>query len=82
VFLIYTLENARPLLGLVLIVLIAWFLSKNKRRFPVRLAVGAIAVQAVLVVALFAIPNSQAVDRTKKGQFRGSTTAGGARDRP
>jgi CNT family concentrative nucleoside transporter len=61
VFLIYTLENARPLLGLVLIVLIAWLFSENKRRFPFLLALGAIAVQAVLVVALFAIPNSQAV---------------------
>ncbi|HVZ99258.1 MAG TPA: nucleoside transporter C-terminal domain-containing protein [Caulobacterales bacterium] len=58
---VYTLENARSLLGLVLILLISWLFSENKRRFPVLLTLGALAVQAGLVLALFAIPNSRAV---------------------
>jgi CNT family concentrative nucleoside transporter len=35
--------------------------SENKQRFPFLLTMGALAVQAGLVLALFAIPNSQAV---------------------
>jgi concentrative nucleoside transporter, CNT family len=57
----YSLENARSLLGVVLIILIAWLLSEDKRRFPLLLTAGALAVQAGLVLALFAIPNSRAV---------------------
>jgi len=59
--LIYSLENARGLLGVVLIVLIAWLVSENKRKFPVFLLLGALFVQAGLVLLLFAIPNSQSV---------------------
>ena len=57
----YTLENARSLIAVVLIILICWLLSENKRRFPFFLTIGAVAVQAGLVLLLFAIPNSQAV---------------------
>jgi CNT family concentrative nucleoside transporter len=41
--------------------LVVWLFSENKRRFPILLAIGALAVQVGLVLALFAIPNSQAV---------------------
>jgi len=58
--LIYTLENARPLAALVLIVLIAWIFSENRRRFPFLLTIGALGVQAAFVLLLFALPNSQA----------------------
>lgn len=58
---IYTLENARSLLAVLAIILVAWLFSENKRRFPFFTALGAIAVQAALVLALFAIPNSQNV---------------------
>jgi CNT family concentrative nucleoside transporter len=57
----YSLENGRSLLAVVLIIFIAWLFSENKRRFPFFLTIGALAVQAGLVLLLFAIPNSQAV---------------------
>jgi concentrative nucleoside transporter, CNT family len=56
----YTLDNARSLIAIALIILVAWLFSENKRRFPFLLTLGALAVQAGLVFALFAIPNSQA----------------------
>lgn len=49
------------MLAVVLIILIAWLFSENKRRFPFLLMLGSLAVQAGLVLLLFAIPNSQAV---------------------
>lgn len=49
-------ENAQSLLGIVLIVGLCWAISENRRRFPWRLAFGAIALQAVLVAALFGLP--------------------------
>jgi CNT family concentrative nucleoside transporter len=59
--LIYTFENARSLIAIALIIVIAWLFSENKRRFPFFLTLGALAVQAGLVLLLFAIPNSHAV---------------------
>jgi len=53
--------NLQSLAGLVVIVAACWLMSENRRRFPWRLALGAIAVQAALVLALFAIPGSQVV---------------------
>ncbi|WP_029417976.1 NupC/NupG family nucleoside CNT transporter [Brevundimonas bacteroides] len=53
--------NLQSLVGLVVIVAACWLLSENKRRFPWRLTLGAIAVQAALILALFAIPGSQGV---------------------
>ena len=52
----FGLENAQSLLGLALILALCWAISENRRRFPWKLAVGAIAVQAVLVLALFGLP--------------------------
>ncbi len=57
----YSLENARGLLGIAAIIFVSWLLSENRRKFPVGLTIGALAVQAGLVLALFAIPNSRAV---------------------
>ena len=57
----FTTLNAQALTGIVAVIAICWLLSENKRRFPWRLAIGAVAVQAALVLALFAIPGSQAV---------------------
>lgn len=51
--------NLQSLLGLLVIIVACWLLSENKKRFPFRLAVGALIVQAALVLALFAIPGSQ-----------------------
>ncbi len=57
----YSIDNARSLIAVAVIILIAWLFSENKRRFPFLLTIGALAVQAGLVLLLFAIPNSQAV---------------------
>jgi CNT family concentrative nucleoside transporter len=57
----YSLENARPLLAVVVIIALSWLLSEQKRRFPWLMTLGGLAVQAGLVLLLFAIPNSQAV---------------------
>lgn len=57
----FSVLNLQSLLGLLAIVAACWLLSENKRRFPWRLTVGAIAVQAALILALFAIPGSQGV---------------------
>jgi CNT family concentrative nucleoside transporter len=59
--LVYTLDNARPILAVVAIIALCWLLSEKKRQFPLLLVLGGVAVQAGLVLALFAIPNSQAV---------------------
>ncbi len=72
---IYSLENAQGLVGIALIILIAWALSENRRKFPWRLVVGALAVQAGLVLALFAIPNSQGVLAAITGAVDGLSAA-------
>jgi len=54
----YGLENVQSLVGIVVILLFCWGLSENRRKFPVRLAIGAITIQVVLILALFAIPQS------------------------
>lgn len=55
----YDLDNARPLLGVVLILALCWVLSEDRKRFPWLMTAGALAVQAGLVLLLFAIPNSK-----------------------
>lgn len=57
----FSLLNLQSLLGLVVIVAVCWAISENRRAFPWRLALGAVAAQAALVLALFAIPGSQGV---------------------
>lgn len=56
----YNIENARGLIGLLVVVLIAWLFSENRRRFPVWMTIGAILIQAAFVLLLFALPNAQA----------------------
>jgi CNT family concentrative nucleoside transporter len=67
--------NLQSLAGLFAIVLACWLLSENKRRFPWRLTLGAIAVQALLVLALFAIPGSQNVLAAVTGAVDGLALA-------
>ncbi len=57
-FLSYSFDNARSLVGVALIILIAWIFSEDRRRFPVLLTAGALAAQAGLVLLLFAVPAS------------------------
>jgi CNT family concentrative nucleoside transporter len=54
-------ENAQSLVGLGLTLLVCWALSENRRAFPWRLALGAVALQVVLVLMLFGLPGAQAV---------------------
>ena len=57
----FSLLNLQSLLGLAVIVGGCWALSENRKRFPWRLAIGAILLQAALILATFAIPGSQVV---------------------
>ena len=57
----FSLLNLQSLLGLVVIVAACWGLSENRKVFPWRLTLGAIAVQAVLIFVTFAVPGSQVV---------------------
>lgn len=57
----FTLLNLQSLFGLVVIIALCWAVSENRKVFPWRLAIGAVAVQAALVLATFAIPGSQVV---------------------
>lgn len=57
----YSFDNARSLLAVLGIMALVWLLSEDRKRFPFLLTLGALGVQVGLVLALFAIPNSQAV---------------------
>ncbi|WP_242913871.1 NupC/NupG family nucleoside CNT transporter [Brevundimonas pishanensis] len=57
----FNLLNLQSLLGLAVIVGGCWAISENRKRFPWRLAIGAILLQAALILATFAIPGSQVV---------------------
>ena len=52
----FRVENAQSLVGIALTIGLCWAISENRRRFPWKLALGAIVVQAILVVALFGLP--------------------------
>jgi CNT family concentrative nucleoside transporter len=71
----FSLLNLQSLLGLVVIVAACWGISENRRAFPWRLTIGAILVQAGLVLALFAIPGSQAVLAAVTGAVDGLARA-------
>ncbi|MGV3580114.1 NupC/NupG family nucleoside CNT transporter [Brevundimonas sp.] len=71
----FSLLNLQSLLGLVVIVAACWGLSENKRAFPWRLTLGAIGVQALLVLGLFAIPGSQNVLAAITGAVDGLAVA-------
>lgn len=57
----FSLLNLQSLLGILAVITACWALSENRRAFPWKLALGAVGVQALLVLALFAIPGSQAL---------------------
>jgi CNT family concentrative nucleoside transporter len=54
-------ENAQSLVGVVATIGICWALSERRAAFPWRLAIGAVAAQAALVVLLFGVPAARAV---------------------
>ena len=69
-----SLLNLQSLLGLAVIVAACWGLSENRKAFPWRLTLGAIAVQAGLVLALFN-PASQTVLEGVNNAVGGLTVA-------
>ena len=75
----FSLQNAQSLVGVAVILLLCWAISENRRRFPWKLAIGAIAVQAILVLALFGLPALRAGLQSVGGAVDGlasSTQAG------
>ncbi len=75
----FTLLNAQALVGVVLVPALGWLISEDRRRFPWKLAVGAVAVQAALVLLLFAVPGSRVVLAAITGVvdgLAGATTSG------
>lgn len=59
----YGPENLQSLLGVATILFVCWLLSENKKRFPIFLTLGAIAVQVGLILTLFTLPVSGPVLR-------------------
>ncbi len=49
-------DNGRALLGIALIVAIAWLFSENRKAFPWKIVLGAILMQFVFTGILFGIP--------------------------
>ena len=75
----FGLENAQSLVGVCVTMGICWALSEKRSAFPWKLAIGAIAVQAGLVLLLFGVPAARAVlagAGTVVDGLAGSTQAG------
>lgn len=68
-------DNGRAIIGALLIVALCWGLSENRKVFPWRLALGAMAVQAVLVLLLFGLPAAQGVLTAINGAVDGLAAA-------
>ncbi len=49
-------DNARALLGILAIFVIAWGISENRKAFPFKIAIGAVALQFVFAFLLFGVP--------------------------
>jgi concentrative nucleoside transporter, CNT family len=75
----FGIENAQSLIGLAATLALCWAMSEDRRRFPWRLALGAIAIQVGLVLLLFGIPPARSVLQAMGGAVDGlgaSTQAG------
>ncbi len=49
-------DNARALIGIVLIFGLAWLMSENRKAFPWKLVLGAVAMQFGFALLLFGVP--------------------------
>jgi CNT family concentrative nucleoside transporter len=67
----FSVQNVQSLTGLGLTMLICWLLSEDRRRFPWKLAIGAIAVQVALVLLLFGAPAARGVLQAMAGGVDG-----------
>ena len=56
----YHWHNAQSLCGVVFTLAVCWALSEDRRRFPVRLALGGVGLQLALVLLLFGSSASRA----------------------
>ncbi len=73
------IENGQSLIGVVLVIAICWAVSENRRAFPWKLAVGALAVQVGMVLLLFGFPAARAALQGVGGAvdgLAGATQAG------
>ena len=52
----YTLENIQSIVGILLIPGACWAFSEDRKAFPWKMALGAVAVQIIMVLALFGVP--------------------------
>ena len=57
----FGIENAQSLLGIALTIGLSWAISHERRRFPWKLALGAVAIQVALVLLLFGFPPARSV---------------------
>ncbi len=76
---IFLPENVQALAGVALILGLCWLVSENRKRFPLVLAVCAIAIQLVLVFVLFRLPATRDALQGVNGAVEGlasSTQAG------
>lgn len=67
----FSLLNLQSLVGLFVIIGLCWAVSENRKAFPWKLTLGAVAVQALLILATFAIPGSQVVLDAINNSVRG-----------
>ena len=67
--------NLQSLLGLAVIIGACWVVSENRRAFPWKLAIGAVLVQAALVLLVFGVPGSAVVLNAITGAVDGLATA-------
>jgi CNT family concentrative nucleoside transporter len=77
--LIFLPENVQALAGVALILGLCWLVSENRKRFPLVLAVCAIAIQLLLVFVLFRLPATRDALQGVNGAVEGlasSTQAG------
>jgi concentrative nucleoside transporter, CNT family len=49
-------DNGRAIIGLFVITGIAWLLSENKKRFPWKIVIGAVAMMYAFTLLLFGVP--------------------------
>ena len=57
-------DNARALIGIAVLFGIAWLLSERKKAFPIKIVLGAVAMQFAFALILFGIPPVRAVLRS------------------
>jgi CNT family concentrative nucleoside transporter len=58
---VFNVLSLQSLLGLAVIIAVCWLMSENRKAFPWRLTLGAMAVQAGLVLLVFGLPGSRLV---------------------